>query len=409
MGPILVAMDMQSAGDLERRDEVTFGRIRDDFPMLAQWTHFNCGGMAPLSTSVGAELLRVPRAVIAEGPARLLARDDAFLGVETARASLARFIGADADEIAFTTRFSTAVNIVVEGLPWIAGDEVIVTDEEHPALLIPLMNVVRRRGLKVSRLPVSHSADEMLERFRAVLTKRTKLLAVSHVTTDSGTRLPIAEMTRLAHEGGSFVLIDGAHSAGQFAFDLHELGCDFYAMVGYKWLLGAYPSAALYIHHDVLDQVEVTWCGSNVTLTSSVTMGVDDLNWIPGARRFEYGGRPASYDTAMAAGLAYVERLGIESIERHALDLTAYLHAGLARVPGSRIHSPIDPDEATGIATISLSNMNGIDLSTALRERWKMIQRPALQGTSVRISLAAFTETTDVDRLVNSLITLATE
>ena len=237
---------------------MTFGGIRDDFPMLARWTYFNCGGMAPLSTSVGAELPRVPRAVIAEGPARLLARDDAFLGVETARASLARFIGADADEIAFTTRFSTAVNIVVEGLPWIAGDEVIVTDEEHPALLIPLMNVVRRHGLKVNHLPVSHDAGEILERFRTMLTRRTKLLAVSHVTTDSGTRLPIAEMTRLAHECGSFVLIDGAHSAGQFAFDLHELGCDFYAMVGYKWLLGPYPSAALYVRRNVLDQLEVT-------------------------------------------------------------------------------------------------------------------------------------------------------
>ena len=388
---------------------MTIGSIRDDFPMLAHSTHFNCGGMAPLSTSVGAELLRVPTAIIEQGPARLLAHDDDFLGIEKARAKLARFIGAEPDEIAFTTQFSTAVNIVVEGLPWQPGDEVIVTDQEHPALLIPLMNVVRRHGLKVSRIPVSHNADEMLTNFQALLTNRTKLVAVSHVTTDSGTRLPAAEMTRLAHERGSYVLFDGAHSVGQFPLDVHALGCDFYAMVGYKWLLGPYPSAALYLRREMLDHVEVTWCGSNMTQTGSVTMGVDELNWIPGARRFEYGGRTYSYDTAMVTGLSYVERFGVEAVEAHSRHLTAYFHDGLKRVPGARIHSPTDLHAATGIATVSLDNMDGGTVSAALRERWNMIQRPALRGTSVRISLAAFIEESDVDLLIDSLATLATE
>ena len=385
------------------------GSIRGDFPMLAHYTHFNCGGMAPLSTTVGAELLRVPTAVIAEGPARLLARDDEFIGIEKARAKLAAFIGADPDELAFTTQFSTAANIIVEGLAWQAGDEIIVTDQEHPALLIPLMNAVRRHDLKVSRIPVSHNADEMLTSFQAVLTDRTKLVAVSHVTTDSGTRLPVAEMTRLAHARGSYVFYDGAHSVGQFPVDLHALNCDFYALVGYKWLFGPYPSAALYIRRDLLDQIEVTWCGSNMTKTGSVTMGVDELNWIPGTRRFEYGGRTHSYDTAMVAGLSYVDALGVEAVEAHSQQLTAYFHEQLKRVPGVHIHSPLNLRDATGIATISLDRMDGVALSAALRDRWQMIQRPALWGKSVRISLAAFIEESDVDLLVNSLVTLATE
>lgn len=388
---------------------MTINTIRHDFPMLAHYTHFNCGGMAPLANSVGAELLRLPTTIIAEGPGRLLARDDEFIGIEKARARLAKFVGADVDEIAFTTQFSTAANIVVEGLAWQPGDEVIVTDQEHPALLIPLMNVVRRHDLKVSRIPVSHNADEMLSSFQAVLTDRTKLVAVSHVTTDSGTRLPVEEMTRLAHTRGSYVLYDGAHSAGQFPLDLHALGCDFYAMVGYKWLLGPYPSAALYIRRDRLDHIDVTWCGSNMTQTGSVTMGVEELNWIPGAKRFEYGGRTYSYDTAMVAGVAYVEALGVETVAAHSRHLTAYLHEQLQRVPGVHIHSPLNLRDATGIATISLDRMDGVKLSTALRERWQMIQRPALRGTSVRISLAAFIEERDVDYLVDSLITLATE
>jgi selenocysteine lyase/cysteine desulfurase len=386
---------------------VTIGTIRDDFPALANWTYLNCGGMAPLPARVGAELLRVPQAVVQEGPLRLQAHDEDFLGIEAARATIARFIGADADELTFTTQFSTGVNIVVEGLPWQAGDEIIVTDQEHPALLIPVLNVAQRHGLVVRRLPVSPSADEMLTNFRQLLTSRTRLVAVSHVTTDSGTRLPAAELTALAHEQGSLVLFDGAQSLGQFPLDVRALGCDFYAMVGYKWVLGPYPSGALYLRGPVLDQVAVTWTGSRATRTGGVTMDVNDLVWIPTARRFEYGGRTFAYDTAMAAGVAYVDRLGLANVADHARRLTARLHAGLARIPGARLHSPADLDAATGIATVSLDNVDGVKVSAALRERWRIVTRPALRGTSVRVSLAVFVEERDVDLLLDSLAALA--
>jgi selenocysteine lyase/cysteine desulfurase len=386
---------------------VTIGTIRDDFPALANWTYLNCGGMAPLPARVGAELLRVPQAVVQEGPLRLQAHDEDFLGIEAARATIARFIGADADELTFTTQFSTGVNIVVEGLPWQAGDEIIVTDQEHPALLIPVLNVAQRHGLVVRRLPVSPSADAMLTHFRQLLTSRTRLVAVSHVTTDSGTRLPAAELTALAHEQGSLVLFDGAQSLGQFPLDVRALGCDFYAMVGYKWVLGPYPSGALYLRGPVLDQVAVTWTGSRATRTGGVTMDVNDLVWIPTARRFEYGGRTFAYDTAMAAGVAYVDRLGLANVADHARRLTARLHAGLARIPGARLHSPADLDAATGIATVSLDNVDGVKVSAALRERWRIVTRPALRGTSVRVSLAVFVEERDVDLLLDSLAALA--
>ena len=387
----------------------TLPSIRHDFPMLAQCTYFNCGGIAPLSNEVGAELLRIPQAVIQDGPWKMLARDDEFLGLERARTRLANFVGADADEITFTTQFSTATNIVVEGLQWQAGDEVIVTDQEHPALLIPLMNIVRRHDLKVSRIPVTNNADEMLASYKSMLTDRTKLVAVSHVTTDSGTILPAEEMTRLAHEKGSYVFFDGAHSAGQMPLDMHALNCDFYAFVGYKWMFGPYPSGALYIRRDRLDDIEVTWTGSNVTKTGSVTMGPEDLQWIDGARRFEYGGRTYAYDAALGAGIAYVDNLGLDAVQAHAKQLTAYFHDALQRVPGAQIRSPRDLRHTTGIATIALDNMDGVKLSTALRERYNILQRAALWGSSVRISLAAFIEESDVDRLVDALATLATE
>lgn len=375
--------------------------------MLSQWTHFNCGGIAPLSTSVGSELLRVTQSVIEEGPYRLMVQDDDFIGVEAARSAIARVVGADTDEIAFTTQFSTAISIIVEGLSWKPGDEIIVSAEEHPALLIPVLNTIRRRGLTLRRLPIVKSADEMLVRFQNLLSPRTRLIAMSHVTTDTGIRLPVHEITRKAHEQGCLVLFDGAHALGQFPLDLHALGCDFYAMVGYKWALGPYPSAALYIRRSLLDQVEVTWTGSRATVEGGTRMDLDDLVWVPGARRFEYGVRPFAYDTAMATGIRYIAEIGIENIERHAEQLTACFLAGVKRIPGVRVKSPENPREATGIATISLPNMTGFTASNALRDRWKILTRPALRARSVRISLAAFNDERDLDLLLNSLTTLA--
>lgn len=382
---------------------MTISSIRGDFPMLAHWRHFNCGGMAPLAKSVGAELLRVPQEVINDGPGRLLAHDEDFLGIETARATLARLINATPDEIAFTTQFSTAANIVIEGLDWREGDEILVTDQEHPALLIPLANMARRRGLVIKRMTVSHDADAMLASFQSLLSPRTKLVAVSHVTTDSGDTLPAAEITRLAHANGSLVLFDGAHSVGQFPVDVRALDCDFYAIVGYKWLFGPYPSAALYIRRDLLDRIDVTWTGSNATKGGSVTMGVEDLVWIDGAKRFEYGGRTYSYDTAMAAGIAYIENLGLDAIGEHARQLTARFHAGLREIPGATIESPTDLTQTTAITTASFASIGGAPLSAALRDRYRVIQRPALRATSVRFSLAAFIENDDIDYLLDAI------
>ena len=109
----------------------------------------------------------------------------------------------------------------------------------------------------------------------------------------------------------------------------------------------------------------------------------------------------------VAAGVAHFDALGVAAVEAHARELTAYLHDGLRRVPGARVHSPCDPAQATGIATVSLGNVDGVTLSAALRERWRIITRPALYGTTVRISLAAFVKRRDVDLLLEALTTLA--
>ena len=156
-------------------------------------------------------------------------------------------------------------------------------------MLIPLMNAVKRHRLIVHRIPWSHDTGQMLADFLQLLSPKTRLVAMSHVTTDSGAILPVEEMTKHAHEQGALVLFDGAHSLGQMPVDVHTLGCDFYAIVGYKWLMGPYPTAMLYVRRDRLDDIAITWTGSHATTGATVTLGPDELEWQPGIARFEYG------------------------------------------------------------------------------------------------------------------------
>jgi cysteine desulfurase / selenocysteine lyase len=278
-----------------------------------------------------------------------------------------------------------------------------VSSEEHPALLTPILSIARRRGVRVLRLPISQDPDAMIVRFREILSPRTRLIAVSHVTTDTGTTLPVEEITRMAHERGALVLLDAAHSLGQLEVDVRSLDCDFFAMVGYKWVMGPYPSAALFIKRELLDSIDVTWTGSRATRTSGTMMDLDDLQWIDGAQRFEYGGQPFSYHTAMAEGIAFVSSIGVEAIRDHSRHLAALLHDGVADIPGAHIRSPVDEERRLGIVTIELDAMDGARLSAELRDQFNVITRPALRETSVRFSLAAFTEDSDVTTLVEHL------
>jgi selenocysteine lyase/cysteine desulfurase len=247
----------------------------------------------------------------------------------------------------------------------------------------------------------------MLERCRVALSERTRLVAMSHITTETGDRLPVAEIARLAHQAGALVLYDGAQACGQLPVDLRAIDCDFYIVVGYKWLFGPFPSALVYLHRRVLERVEVTWTGSHAAVRAGIDM--DELEFAPSARRFEFGGRPWASESAMAVGVDYVGRLGLAAIERHGQQLAVGLHQRLDDLPGAQIWSPREPALLNGIVTFSLAGLAGPTIVTALRERWGILTRPALQGRCVRAAMAAFTSEEDLDRLSRALATLVAE
>jgi selenocysteine lyase/cysteine desulfurase len=239
-----------------------WAELRRQWLLAADHINLNCG-------SVGCSPLPVLNAMIDHLLAAEAFREPAYpwFGYEEnprlreLRDALAAYLHCRRDELALVRNATEANNVVCNGLDLKTGDEVLLTDQEHPGGRCCWEQKAARFGiqLKYVTLPKPpRSPDEIVERFRLALTPRTRVLVFSHVTTATGLVLPVKELCRLARERGVLTHVDGAHAIGQIPLDLHDLGCDFYATSPHKWLLAPKGTGTLYVREELLDRLWVT-------------------------------------------------------------------------------------------------------------------------------------------------------
>ncbi len=282
----------------------------------------------------------------------------------------------------------------------------IITDEEHPAVQVPADRLAAVCGVKLKRLTLSDNPEAMLQRLRDLLTSRTRLLTLSHVTTDTGTRLPAQEICRIAHAHDIPVLLDGAQALGQFPVDLPTIGADFYSFLNYKWLFGPYSTGGLYIEKSWQDRLKLVPTGRSGRRVDPSTYTYPSPE---GAKQFETGALSQPLYYATAAAIDYIEAIGISAIEARTRRLTADLRAALKAIPGLNIESPETAETATGIVAFTVKGIDGRDLNAGLRAR-KMVGRAALQKFSgVRISVAFFNTENELDALVRAIAEIVDE
>jgi selenocysteine lyase/cysteine desulfurase len=272
----------------DRRVDVE--RFRSEFPVFARRAYLNTGTDGPLPTrAVTAAAAQFAREL---HNGRSGAEHSASHGrlAEQLRARLANLIGASTDEVALTHSTTEGINIILSGLQFREGDEVLTSDEEHTGLLAPL-GALQRRGVVVRQVPLADIADSA--------GTKTKLIAVSHVSWMRGLVAPIEQLAA----AGPPLLLDGAQSAGAIPVDVHTLGCDFYAAAGQKWLCGPDGTGLLYVRGNRIEELGIPW-------PSYVTLGdpARPFELVParGARRFD-GGEVAG--PVMAASLASLDVL----------------------------------------------------------------------------------------------------
>lgn len=236
--------------------------LRDHFLLDPSIVFLNHGSFG----ACPAEVLAASQAwqrEIESNPVELLGRRSAAL-LADARAKLGAYVGAAASDLVFVPNATYAVNAVARSLPLSAGDEILTTDHEYGACDATWDFVCKKTGARVVRaeLPLPFEADRFVERVLARMTRRTRVLFVSHVTSTTALVLPIAELVRRARAAGVLVLVDGAHAPGQLPLDLAALGADFYTGNCHKWLCAPKGSAFLHArpeHHATIDAPVVSW------------------------------------------------------------------------------------------------------------------------------------------------------
>jgi cysteine desulfurase/selenocysteine lyase len=377
--------------------------VRKDFPVLSNSVYLNTGGTGPISVKIAKEIQNIYEYARDYGPDTPKVKSDLENRMEETRSLSANLFNVPISTIAFTRAISEGMNIVAHGMDWVKGDEIIVSSEEHPSGIMPWLNLRDKFGVKVVKVKVSEDKNTFLSELNDLINKNTKLISLSHVTTDTGHKLPAKEICSLAHENGVAVIFDGAQSAGQFSIDLNDIDCDFYSFTAHKWLLGGWGVAGFYVKPEWIEKLNISWTGAYAGIWDRGLK--DDVVYETTAHKFEFGGRQKPLYIAMGLAIDYINSLGINNIEKRVSKLTEQLRAGLLEIPKVTLRSPVDLGFTTGIVTFSLGNIHGDQLSEEMLKR-NILGRPSLRHTDIsglRISTAFFNTEDELDFVLNAV------
>jgi selenocysteine lyase/cysteine desulfurase len=351
--------------------------LRSHFPVIERLAYLNAGSVGPVPRS-GIEAAEAElRDGLENGRGGKAQFERAVELAEGLRARVAGLLGCDPQELALTGATTDGVNAVVGGLELDPGDEILTSDEEHPGVLAPLGLARRRRGVEVRAVPFTEVAEHV--------GARTRLVACSHVSWLTGR---VADTAALAACEVP-VLLDGAQGLGAVPTKVKELGCDFYAASGQKWLCGPIATGYLYVRHERTEELSPTTAGYG-----SVTdpLRALDLPLRPGAARFD-GGFPVTAHTAWAlAAIDVLESADIDALQAHAAGLAAQLAERLA-------------DGGVKVAPRGRSTLVSWEASDNQAEAERLLEDGLLvrhlPGTPyVRASVGGWTSEGEIDRVV---------
>ncbi len=390
-------------------------KLRSAIPALEQGIYLNAAWSGPCSRGVLRAVGDYLAAEASDGPtsARGYARR---AGVDRqARADLAWLLNCDPIEIALTDNTTEGINIVFNGLPWRTGDRLVISNMEHPSVLLPALYAMRRHGidLRVAAFEAPAPVQAAVDAFDRAIEPGTRLVAVSHVAYTNGTRFPLAEIVEIAHQRGAMVVADGAQALGQIAVDVRALGVDFYAGPGQKWLCGPDGTGVLYVRHDrILDLAPVKFGYWSATAYQSTGELVENL---AEARRFEVSTTNGGLWAGLSRAIETVRRIGPAAIEEHSTRLASYALGRLLSVPGVRIVGPREGPALTGLVCFRVEGVEPDAVTATLWERARITAggrqdrsgRRVEYTESTRLSLAFYNTEQDIDRVIDLVEDLA--
>jgi cysteine desulfurase/selenocysteine lyase len=282
---------------------------------------------------------------------------------EGARTKVAAFIGADVGEVVFTKNATEAINLVAYTMQASPGDEILITEMEHHANLVPWQQLCQRTGATLRWLSVTPDGRLDLDHLDQMITGRTKLVAVTHQSNVTGAIPPVAEIARAAHDKGALVLADAAQSVPHQPVDVAALGVDFLAFSGHK-MLGPYGIGVLFGRADLLEAMPPFLTGGS--MIEMVRM--EGSTFLPPPQRFEPGVPAVAEAAGLGAAIDYLTTLGMDNVAAHEESLTAYALDALREINGVRILGPDTTKDRGGAVAFEVEGVHPHDVGQVLDE-----------------------------------------
>ena len=382
-------------------------KLRDEIPVLANLTYLNTGWSGPPPRRVAQALKDRIDLELNEGPTTPTVQERGHEAQAQARQAAARLFNADPEEVLVTRNTTEGLNIVLSGLDWQEGDEIITCNLEHGSVLITSLVTGKRHGVKVRVVDLAphDSRETILGKFESAFTSRTRLLFVSHVEYSTGLRMPAAELTRLTHDRGAQIMLDGAQTGGHVHLDMAEEEFDFYSIPGQKWVLGYEGVGALYIRRELIERVHPAHSGGRAVVHpvdyDNVQLAAADME------KFHGGSSSVPLQAAFLEAVQFLEEVGVREIEERNRQLAARLKRQLSDIPAAQVYSPMEPELSSGLVSFALS---GWEPPAAVERLWndhRIVVRQVGYPPGIRASLHFFNTEDEVDQLAQAVKGLA--
>ena len=321
------------------------------------------------------------------------------------RKACARLLGPTCgdDEIAFVSTATEGINAILNTIPLTRGDEVITSTHEHASLVIALLHRMNTLGVVIRTFePDLLRAQGNADRIAALVSPRTKLIFISHVTCTTGQIMPAAEVSKLAEACGIAFALDGAQSLAHVPFDIAATGAHYYTASCHKWLLGPKRTGLLYVRRDRLATAVPSVVGAYSDAVSSLADRKLELR--PGAQRFEYGTQNDALIYGVESALEFIAKIGMQEIWARNRGMAERAVAGLATLPGVTLLSPAEPAWRSAMITFAIPGRDNRQVAADLvRQRLRV--RSVTEGglDAVRVSFHVYNDPAEVDRLIGAL------
>ena len=336
----------------------------------------------------------------------------ATLAFEESRAKVADWVGAaEPSEIIWTRGTTEAINLVSTawGLDNVKeGDEILISVLEHHSNIIPWQLLARRTGAVIKYIELDEQGRWILDELPRLLTDRTKVVAISHVSNALGTVNPVKRVAAAAHEVGALVLVDGAQGAVHMKVDVQDLGVDCYAFSGHK-MCGPTGIGALWARRDLLDSMEPYQGGGEMIHV----VGRDESSWATVPHKFEAGTPNIAGAIGMGAAIDFLSGVGMDAIAKHEHELLGYALERMSAVEGIRIYGPQSLSEHSALISFTLGDAHPHDISTILDSEGIAVRaghhcaQLAMQhfgiSATARASIYLYNTESDIDRLIEGL------